>query len=211
MGEFTGAGSQENFDFVVSQGDHEVRRVIAIEIVTGNGNGSPMYRIAGTFFKFSVGPAEEYGHFVAPGTGQDHIGVGVVIIHPEGERAGLFASIELDLIAKGAVTVTQENRERIATDVGRQQIGKAVLIDISGCDGRRILPYFVTGKVVKEVWRCVGVLLGTAAYHQQEETYRHDHEVPWPPSAMAIGPSNDAPLSEKGTSNREIRPHKCAL
>jgi hypothetical protein len=54
-------------------------------------------------------------------------------------------------------------------------------------------------------------LLGTGAYHQQEETCRHNHWSPWPPSILAVGPSNDAPLSEKGTSNMEMRPHKCAL
>ena len=64
-----------------------------------------MHGIAWPFFKFSVGPAEEYGHFIAPGTGQDHIGIQIAVEHPESERTGLFTDIQLELIAKGAVTI----------------------------------------------------------------------------------------------------------
>ena len=53
-----------------------------------------------------------------------------MIEHPESERAGFFAGIELDLLAKGAVAVPQKNRKRITADVGRQQIGQSILIHV---------------------------------------------------------------------------------
>ena len=57
MGELTGTGSQEDFDLVVPQCHHKVGRLIAVQIVASDGNGSPMHGIPRPFFKFPVFPA----------------------------------------------------------------------------------------------------------------------------------------------------------
>src|SRR6185312_14758215 len=105
MGEFTGAGSQKYFDFVVAQRYHEIERLIAVQIVDDDRNGGSMHGIARPFLKFSVCSTEEYGHFIGPGTGQDHIGIRITVEHPESERARLFTDIQFDLIVKGAVPI----------------------------------------------------------------------------------------------------------
>src|SRR6185503_703244 len=210
MGEFAGAGSQKNFYFVVAQRHHEIERLIAIQIVDGDRNGSSMHGIARPFLKFSVGSTEEYGHFIGPGTGQDHIGIRIAIEHPEGKRARLLTDIQFDLIVKGAIPVAQENRKGIAAHVGGHQIGKTVLIDVSRGHGRRVLTNFVAGKVIEEIWWGVRVLLGTAACRKQKTTNRCNHKIPRSKLPIAAYLSDRPPPFDPETSNVVIRLHEHA-
>ena len=64
MGEFTGTGPQEDFDLVVAQCNNEIQRLVAVQIVDRNCDGSSMNGIARPLLKLSICSAEQNGNFV---------------------------------------------------------------------------------------------------------------------------------------------------
>jgi hypothetical protein len=69
--------------------------------------------------------------------------------------------MELHLVLKAAIAISKKDGQGTAAHVRGHEIGDAILIDIKRGDGRGVLPDFVAGKVVEQIRRHVGILLGT--------------------------------------------------
>src|SRR5678816_156856 len=101
--------------------------------------------------------------------------------------------MELHLIAERPITVANEDRERVAAHIGSHKIGHAILIDIEWGDGGGIFTDFVAGKVVEEIRRHVGVLLGAGGRQQKNDDGAA--EQPASPSDRHSLPSPHKPVS----------------
>jgi len=82
--------------------------------------------------------------------------------------------MELHLVVKTPISVSDQDRQRVTADIGRDKIGDPILIDVEWRDSCGILADFVAGKIIKEVRWDVGILLGTChRYAEQEQAYQY--------------------------------------
>src|SRR5262249_44783282 len=191
--------SEKHFDLVVAQGDHHIGNVVAVEIVGGDGDRSAMDWVLRPFLEFAVRSTEEHGDLVSTGTSQYNIGVRVTVKRAAREASRLPAAMELHLVVKTPISVSEQDGQGVTADIGRDKIGNPILIDVEWRDSRGILADFVAGKIIKQVRRDVGILLGTRHREaEQEHAYQNPVERPKQgDSACSHGPTRSETRTQR--------------
>src|SRR6476619_2947899 len=172
--EFTVALTKKHLDLVIAQRDDKICHPIPVQIVDGNGYGCPVDRVLRPFREFAVAPAKQYSNLISARTGQHYIRRGICIEEACRQRPWFLTDVQLHLIVKAPIAVSDQDRQRVAAHIGRHEISHAILVDIDGGDGRGVLTSLVTREVVEEIRRNVGVLLGTRCAHYHRDDAGHE-------------------------------------
>ena len=170
-----------------------------------------MNGILRAFCELAVAFSKQDGDFVAARASQDDVRICIAIEEACRQRPWFLAHVQLHLIVKASIAVSDENGQRIAAHVGGHEIRYAILVDVNGRDGGGILADLVARKVIKEIRRNVWVLLGAGDGPQYGEKSGHHkrpalssrHWLPWPHHLASLRPDHvGSPALEKGFSIR---------
>src|SRR5215813_5161005 len=114
--------------------------------------------------------------------------------------------MELHLVVKTPISVSDQDRQCVTADIGRDKIGDPILIDVERRDSRGILADFVAGKIIKEVRRDVGILLGTRdRMAEHEQAYQYPGERPRQgDSAWSHGPTRSKSRTQRRHRQRGL-------
>jgi hypothetical protein len=202
--EFTIALAKKHLDFVIAQGDDKIRHPIAVQIVADDRYGCPVNGVLRPFREFAVAPAEQYGNLISARAGQHDIRIAISIEEACRKRPWFLTDVQLHLIVKAPITVSDQDRQRVAAHIGRHEISHAILVDIDGGDGGGVLADLVTREVVKEIGRDVGVLLGTRGGHSHRDDAGHEKRPAVSAGHWLPCPHAEASFVPQSSLNRQL-------
>ena len=173
--EFPVPVSEQQLQFVVAQGRHQIHLTVTVEIPTGDGDRRPVDGIQPVFLERPTTPPRENRNLVAPGTGDRQILVRVAVEVQDCQVPRFLTHANGDLRLEAPIPVPEQKRQGIRRNVTGHQVRKAIFIEVPGSYGGRIFPDVVTGKEIEQVRGHVGIL-GRAPGQEQYATQREEPE-----------------------------------